>query len=119
MLYGGSIQHTEELKAMSDWKTVNKDRAYKWLGWVVAAVLAAQIYFVREMVAAEVLFAVVFIALAAAFAVFYGLSAFGIRAVSVAESLVTASAPVIRRGFRQVGEFSRRPFRRLRSASAR
>jgi hypothetical protein len=104
---------------MRDRKAIYKDRAYKWLGWVVAAALAAQIYFVREMVAAVALFAIVFVALAVAFAVFYGLSAFGIRAVSVAEALVTASAPAIRRGFRQMEEFSRRPFRRPRSAPAR
>jgi hypothetical protein len=98
---------------------MDKNRAHKWLGWVVAAVLAVQLYFVREMVAAEVLFAIVFVALALVFAVFYGLSAFGIRVLGVAESFVTASAPLVRRGFRQVEEFSRRPFRHPRSASAR
>jgi hypothetical protein len=98
---------------------MDKDAAHKWLGWVVAAVLAAQIYFVREIVAAEVLFAVAFVMLALAFAVFYGLSSFGIRVLGIAESLVTASAPMVRRGVRQLDRFSRRPFRRPRSATAR
>jgi hypothetical protein len=98
---------------------MDKDRAYKWLGWLVAGALAAQLYFVREIVAAEVLFAIVFVALAVAFAVFYGLSAFGIQVLSVAESFVTASTPLVRRGFRQVEELRRRPFRHPRSASAR
>jgi hypothetical protein len=98
---------------------MDKDTAYKWLGWVVAVILAAQIYFVREIVAAEVLFAVAFTVLALGFAVFYGLSSFGIHVLGIAESLVTASAPMVGRGVRQLNRFSRRPFRRLRSASAR
>jgi hypothetical protein len=54
-----------------------------------------------------------------AFAIFYGLSAFGIRVLGIAESFVTVSAPLVHRGFRPVEEFSRRPFRHPRSASAR
>jgi hypothetical protein len=100
-------------------ETMDRDRGYKWLGWVVAAVLAVQIYFLRELLAAEVLFAVVFAGLALAFAVFYGLSAFGIQAFGIAESFVGATVPLLWRRFRQMGEIGSRSFRALRSVSAR
>jgi hypothetical protein len=98
---------------------INKDKAWKWLGWAVAAILAAQLYFVREMLAAEVLFAIAFVALVVGFAVFYVLSSFGIHVLSIAESAVAVAAPFVRRAYGHIEYFSGRPSRRLRSASAR
>lgn len=81
--------------------TILKEKAWKWMGWGVAGMLALQLYFVREMIVAEVIFAVVFVGLAVGAAVFCGLSAFGIRVARIAERGVAA----LHGGRKWMGEF--------------
>ncbi len=77
-----------------------------WVKWVVVAAVAAQLYIVQELAAALLLFSVVF----AAFALMVGLvrlMQFGTeRAYAWGEGMMLRS-------------FSRKPFRRLRSETAR
>ena len=77
-----------------------------WIKWVVIAAVAAQLYIVQELAAALLLFAVVFVA----FALMVGLvrlMQFGTeRAYAWGETTMQRS-------------FSRKPFRRLRSETAR
>ena len=42
----------------------NKDKSRKWMWWFLGIVVAFQLYFVRELLAAFALFAVVFAAIA-------------------------------------------------------
>jgi hypothetical protein len=42
----------------------NKDKSRKWVWWFLGIVVAFQLYFVRELLAAFALFAVVFAAIA-------------------------------------------------------
>ncbi len=96
---------------------MSKVQVKKWVWGVVAAVIALQIYFVRELFAAELLFALIFaIVLLFAFA-FYLVKEAGERGLGMAESWVRVVSPTLRRGFHYLEEISRKPFRRPRSES--
>ncbi len=97
---------------------VNKESARKWIGVGVAVAIALQIYFVRELIAAEILFLVLFgIALVLGF-VLYLVDQIGERSVAWAESQAPVLADFARRRFSQVGELSKKPFRRTGSEPA-
>ncbi len=97
---------------------MSKVRVKKWMWGVVAAVIALQIYFVRELFAAELLFSMIFaMILLLAFA-FYLVKEAGERGISLAESWVRVVSPSFRRGLQYLEAVSRKPFRRFRSESA-
>lgn len=97
---------------------MKQDRARKWMWSFLAAIVAVQMYFVRELVAAFFLFALVFAVLATvAFGVFL-LDCASQLSVSWAAPHVRAAMGMARRGFAVVEEISKRPFRRPRSETA-
>ncbi|MGH9735319.1 MAG: hypothetical protein ACRD8A_12110 [Candidatus Acidiferrales bacterium] len=77
-----------------------------------------QLYFVQELIAAELLFAIAFVALFLLGLLFYTLGTIGERSFNLAEVGVRAFAVVARRGYAAMEEISRKPFRHPRSESA-
>lgn len=90
-----------------------------------AAVVAAgilfvlQLYFVQELIAAELLFGMAFVALFLLGGLFYTLGAIGERSFDLTEAGVRVLAVSARRGYAALEEISRKPFRHPRSESAR
>ena len=85
---------------------------------VLAVILILQIYFVRELLAAELLFGLGFAVLLALGALFYVVGAIGERGLDWAEAGLRVTADVVRRGYTGLEEVSRKPFRAPRSESA-
>ena len=87
--------------------------------WFLAVVVALQLYFVRELVAALALFVLVFAVIGGFIASLYFVQrAWQVAVVRVADSqhpLVNA----LRRGAETIEDFARRPLRRPGSAAAR
>lgn len=83
----------------------------KWLWVFLGAVLVGQMYYVREMLAALVLFAVVFVVCGTIAGVVYLLGRAG-------ESTISAAEPLARKGLTYAEEISKKAFRRPHSAPA-
>ena len=94
-------------------------RLRKGLTLLLGVILFLQMYFVRELLAAEILFGIGFLVFLVLVAVFYGVGFLGEQGVSLIERGYQVSAPVARRGFSRLEELSKRPFRHPRSESAR
>ncbi|HXN74142.1 MAG TPA: hypothetical protein VN861_16465 [Candidatus Acidoferrales bacterium] len=77
-----------------------------------------QLYFVRELLAAEILFGMVFGALLIIGGTAYLLGAIGERGLDLTEAGIRVLARSARRGYSVVDELSRKPFRHPRSESA-
>jgi len=98
---------------------MSESKARKWMWIGLVAFVALQIYFVQEMLVALMLFTGVFVILALAALILYladrasqwGLSWVGEHARPLAE--------LARRGWAATEDFSKRPFRRPRSETAR
>src|ERR1700722_20224707 len=84
----------------------------------LAVVLFLQLYFVRELIAAEVLFGLGFLVLAVIGGVLYLVGAIGERSFELAEAGVRVIVPYMHRGYVRTVEFSKKPFRHPRSESA-
>jgi hypothetical protein len=99
-------------------KTKTKDNGRKWMWWFLAVVLALQMYFVKELLAAFALFAVGFAAIAFVVIGLYMLhKGWEVAVERVAES----GHPVVnmaRRGAAAVEDLARRPLRRPGSEPA-
>ena len=93
-------------------KTKTKDNGRKWMWWFLAVVVALQMYFVKELLAAFALFAMGFMAIAFVVISFYMLhKGWEVAVERVAES----GHPVVnmaRRGVAAIEDLSRRPLRR-------
>ncbi len=85
---------------------------------VVAVLFILQLYFVQELLAAELLFGMAFAALFLLGALFYLLGAIGERGFDWTEAGVRVLAVSARRGYAVVEEISRKQFRHPRSQSA-
>ena len=81
--------------------------------------LVLQLYFVRELIAAEVLFGLGFWLLLTLGLIFYLVGAIGERGFGLLEEAGRAAIPVARRGYARIEELSKKPFRHPRSESAR
>ena len=97
----------------------NKDKNRKWMWWFLGAVVALQLYYVREILAAFALFALGFAAIA-----FVVMSVYMMQKVWEAgvQRLADSQHPVVdlaRRGVNAVEDIARRPLRRPGSAAAR
>jgi hypothetical protein len=77
-----------------------------------------QIYFVRELLAAEMLFALAFAVVLVIGGAAYLLGALGERGLDLTEAGIRVLARSARRGYGLVDELSRKPFRHPRSESA-
>jgi hypothetical protein len=97
----------------------NKDKSRKWMWWFLGIVVALQLYFVRELLAAFALFALAFAAIAGLIAGLYMLQkGWEVAVARLAESahpLVTTA----RRAVAAVEDLARRPLRRPGSTAAR
>jgi hypothetical protein len=85
---------------------------------IVAALLIFQLYFVRELLAAELLFAMGFAALFFLGGLLYLIGAISERGFDWTEAGVRVIASSARRGYATLEEISRKPFRHPRSESA-
>ena len=97
----------------------NKDSKRKWMWWFLGVVLALQLYFVRELLAAFALFALGFAAIAFVVMSLYMLQKVweaGVQRVADSQNPVVDMA---RRGVNAVEDLARRPLRRPGSAAAR
>ena len=92
-----------------------QQRISRALWWAIAAAFIFQMYFVRELLAAELLFGAAFAVLFLIGFVIYMLGRAGERGFGWAESRTRALA---RRGMGALDEISRRTFRHPRSESA-
>jgi len=90
----------------------------KGLLLALAVLFVLQAYFVRELLAAELLFGLVFAVLFALGVLAYLIGAIGERGLDVAETGVRVAADSARRGYAALEELSRKPFRSPRSESA-
>jgi hypothetical protein len=86
--------------------------------WTVAILLVLQLYFVRELLAAELLFGAVFAVLALLAATCYFIGFVWENGLNWTEMGVRAVGTFYRRSYVMVEELSKRPFRRLHSESA-
>jgi hypothetical protein len=97
---------------------VEKAKVRKGLLLGVAIFFVFQLYFVRELLAAELLFGLGFTALLAVGAVAYLVGSLGERGLDFAEVGVRVIGDSARRGFSALEEISRKQFRQTRSESA-
>lgn len=96
-----------------------KDAKRKWMWWLLAVVVAVQLYFVRELLAAFALFTLGFAFVAALLGSLYLLQKgweAGVTRVAESQNPYILAA---RRGVAAVEEYSRRPLRRPNSQPAR
>lgn len=102
--------------ASSFWKNKTaRNRA----GWGLAIFLVLQLYFVRELIAAELLFGMLFTFMLALAGLFYVVGTIGINGRDWAEAGARVAVSSARRGFSTLEEISKKPFRHPHSESAR
>jgi len=106
-----------ELKAQFS-RVVEKAKVRKGVTGAVAVVFCLQLYFVRELLAAELLFVAGFGALLALGAIVYVVGAIGERGLDFAEVGIRVIADSARRGYAGLEEISRKSLRRPRSETA-
>lgn len=100
-------------------RSAKKDNGRKWMWIFLGAIVALQLYFVRELLAAFALFALLFAVLAVVIGGIYMLQSGWQLAVN---RLADSSHPLVeaaRRGAEFVEDVARRPLRRPGSAAAR
>jgi hypothetical protein len=96
-----------------------KDNRRKWMWWFLTVVVALQLYFVQELLAAFAMFALGFLAIAFVVASVYMLHKgweFAVERVGASGNPVVTIA---RRGVSAVEDMTRRPLRRPGSEPAR
>jgi hypothetical protein len=104
---------------VKSFREVDTKKARKWLWISLAALAAVQIYFVRELVAALVLFSVFFTVVAAAALLIYLFDRAGQRTMDWAEPQTLRAARLARRAWTRAEEVSKKQLHRLRSETAR
>jgi hypothetical protein len=97
---------------------VEKAKVRKGLLLGIAVFFVLQLYFVRELLAAELLFGVGFAILLAVAALAYVVGSLGERGLDFAEVGVRVIGDSARRSFSALEEISRKQFRHPRSESA-
>lgn len=91
----------------------------KWLWLLVCLVLALQVYLVRELLAALLVFTVLFAMVGAIALLYFVAREASHRGFAWLQPHLRTAAVVTRRGFSAVEEISKKPFRRPRSEPAR
>jgi hypothetical protein len=107
----------DELKAMLS-KAAQNPIVRKRVGWGLAIFLILQLYFVRELIAAELLFGMLFAFMLALAGVSYVIGTIGVNGLGWAEMGARVVADSARRSYSALEEISKKPFRHLRSESA-
>jgi hypothetical protein len=90
----------------------------KWLITLLVVFLVLQLYFVREMLAAEVLFAMGFAVLLVLCGIFYVVGVVGERGLDLAGAGIRVAARSARWSFNTIEGFSKKQFRHRHSESA-
>jgi glucose dehydrogenase len=90
----------------------------KRIGWVITIGLVLQLYFVRELIAAELLFGVLFIAVFVLVSLCYLIGTVWENGLTWADLGARAVVNLARRSLLTLEEFSKRPFRHPHSESA-
>jgi hypothetical protein len=106
------------ISGMFQIEPARKQNLKRAMWWALGIIFVLQLYFVRELLAAELLFGMLFAVLFTIGFVVYMIGQAGERGFSWAESGTRALAHSTRRGLGAVQEISRRTFRHLRSESA-
>lgn len=94
-------------------------RVPKWVYWCAVALIALHIYFFRELVAAELLFGVVFGSFLVLLMAVYVVSEAGDRGLGWVGANRRGMAVVARRQWERVEAISKKTFHRQHSESAR
>jgi hypothetical protein len=97
---------------------IEKAKLRKGMISVLAILFVLQLYFVRELVAAELLFGLAFGALLTLGAIIYLAGALGERGLAYAEVGIRVISETARRGYSGLEYFSRKSLRQARSESA-
>jgi hypothetical protein len=108
----------DDIKFQVSKNEARKAKIQKALFWTVGIIFVLQLYFVRELLAAEMIFGLIFAALLFFAGLVYVVGSIGERGLAWSESYVRVVASSARKGFAVVEEFSRKPFRHPRSESA-
>jgi hypothetical protein len=95
-----------------------KAKVRKGMLSAVAVFFILQMYFVRELLAAELLFGLGFAVLLMLGGLFYAVGTVGEKGLDWAEAGVRVISSSARRGYAGLEEISRKPFRHPRSESA-
>ena len=99
-------------------KMVSEKKARKWMWAGLGALVALQIYFVQEMLAALILFAGVFVLVAAIALAIYLVDRAGQWSIGWAGERARPAMQLARRGWALAEDLSKKPFRRPRSETA-
>ena len=97
---------------------IEKAKVRKGLLSILGIFFVLQVYFVRELIAAELLFGLGFAVLMVLGGIVYLVGAIGERGLDWAATGVQVTATAARRGYAGLEELSRKPFRHPRSESA-
>jgi uncharacterized membrane protein YqjE len=97
---------------------VSEKKARKWMWAGLAALVALQMYFVQEMLAALLLFAGVFVIVAVIALLIYLVDRAGQWSIGWAGERVRPALQLARRGWALAEDISKKPFRRPRSETA-
>jgi hypothetical protein len=113
MILGQLKGHVKEFVASIEPKT------RKRIIWTLAVLFVLQVYFVRELVAAELLFGMLFAAMFLLAAICYLLGTISVDGIDWTEAGVRLVASTARRYYSLLEEISKKPFRHPHSESAR
>ncbi|HXW61211.1 MAG TPA: hypothetical protein VEJ45_01325 [Candidatus Acidoferrales bacterium] len=91
----------------------------KRIAWTITILLVLQLYFVRELIAAELLFGAMFAVVFLIVSICYLIGTVWENGLNWAEMGARAAATLTRRSYGTLEEFSKRPFRHPHSESAR
>jgi hypothetical protein len=97
---------------------IRKAKVRKGLLSIAAAFFILQLYFVRALIAAELIFVLFFLVILAVVGIAYVLGSIGERGLAWTEVGVRALAGSAKRGYLAMEEISKRPLRHPRSESA-
>lgn len=106
-----------EVKDLASGFWQNK-KARNRTGWGLAIFLVLQLYFVRELIAAELLFGILFAFMFALAGLFYVVGTIGVNGRDWAEAGARVAVSSARCGFSTLEEISKKPFRHPHSESA-
>jgi len=97
---------------------IQKAKVRKGLLSILAAFFVFQLYFVRELLAAELIFGIGFAVVVVMVGIFYLIGTLGERGLELTEAGARVVASSARRGYSTLEEISKRPVRHPHSESA-
>ena len=106
-----------QLKAVAR-AVIQKAKVRKGLLSILAAFLVFQLYFVRELLAAELIFGFLFAVALVMVGIFYLIGTLGERGLEFTEAGARVVASSARRGYSTLEEISKKPVRHPHSESA-